>query len=1018
MAATATRKALAIVGATAFVLALAIALLRDDGRDCVLAPDAPTPLAERSHETATGDRKNAADRTVRTAPFDPATEPVTRSGSGLHLTGRFVDDDRFPLAGVEVKGATAGVETVTAATDSNGNFDFWLPEPDRTDDAYIQVFATDGRGHGRILYWRLEPRGAPFWDFGTLALRNLRPFTIRVTSGNDAVAGASIRVATELHTLFTGSERSAFLSGATDSAGLFQFAWAYDDSPCVHVRARDGRCATRVLGESDGTDTCVFDLEPVAPLTVRVISSKGGAPIPGVTLYAGRGDVASLRSSGYWFSSGVPTDATGTARIDGVPASWPVSVRILRAPGWVAPEAQEWFDLGKERSLTVKLDPSPDELGARWPIDTTGGAPPPDGSACRISVEHPSNPAARVLAAHVEGEFLVCETFERGEGWGTAGVATAADGRQAVVAHTDWQSTGEPVRFVAPARVIAKVVAEGHPVPGVIVLRDASDSSPSWGITDAAGTVIFESTFPRPCSISVRPAALALRAPPTDEDVPPGGTRSLQVAQAPLLPRLGDRCVTVNPVTAPETTVTIDLGVRVDTTVHVTVDGKPRLPADFEFLPDDPVTFATDWSEDPASGTLHFSWWIPPEGSIPAVTCTGGDLPPAMFPERPIPPDRKLRFDVGIGAAAKVAIAVTLPSSRAVDLVLCQLESGPSAPHGAKFGPMSRPMIDDTSSAHFRAEWADLPLGRYRAFETTTGTPGPLLDLTSPATTVEVSWDLSHIFFVEGRVIVPDGEALIDTQVAWSVEDPALPVLCGATELKGTGSVDEAGMFSMQIRGDRPVELTVIHPTLRPDPQRGHVVVRGPRQNLQLELVRAPRATMTIRGADVAPASPPSVAGDVTLTVPGAAADSAFTTPLIQTKDGYCFGGYEPGVYDIAVAVSGHVPVLLRGVELPRGRDADVGIVRVVRNGSLRVTIERVDCPADAELELELVPITQHVPMRIETVNPSTPACLVPSLAPGDWQLRLGPTEGRPSWTIRQSITIKSGEETRITYRR
>src|ERR1043165_9830344 len=75
---------------------------------------------------------------------------------------------------------------------------------------------------------------------------------------------------------------------------------------------------------------------------------------------------------------------------------------------------------------------------------------------------------------------------------------------------------------------------------------------------------------------------------------------------------------------------------------------------------------------------------------------------------------------------------------------------------------------------------------------------------------------------------------------------------------------------------------------------------------------------------------------------------------IMRTKDGGCFAGLPPGRTDLTLQIHPFAPMKLDAVEILGGRDTDLGVLRLLQPGRLRIAIERVALPADCDLEVEL----------------------------------------------------------------
>ena len=204
----------------------------------------------------------------------------------------------------------------------------------------------------------------------------------------------------------------------------------------------------------------------------------------------------------------------------------------------------------------------------------------------------------------------------------------------------------------------------------------------------------------------------------------------------------------------------------------------------------------------------------------------------------------------------------------------------------------------------------DLRTGRYRVFDAWSGLATDAVDVRGGETT-EIRLDLARSGWAEGRVEAPSGSDLAGATVR--VDDgPPRPA---------------AGAFKVRVPGDRTVRIAVGHPTLQPDPLRGHADVTAPRDGIVLRLVAGPTASLRF-DPPLGEAARGSRPRWVLLFSGPVAGDPAFTREGVLDAEGrsLAFGAPPPGTYTVWIDAGPFAPVVLPDRRFGDG-DTDLGAV-------------------------------------------------------------------------------------------
>jgi hypothetical protein len=475
-------------------------------------------------------------------------------------------------------------------------------------------------------------------------------------------------------------------------------------------------------------------------------------------------------------------------------------------------------------------------------------------------------------------------------------LAVAADGSIAELHEPHGKPEGVPTSFRRPRRIEVRVAEPGGaPVPGIGVQARGENGSPWSSVvrTDDLGRATID--------------GLAARALKVNAGVTPTDDWGLEAGDAD--------------VTAGDARVDVPFGRVHDVAVRVRVDGEPRLPSGVTWSVEGHVE---EVREDADAGVLRFRV-RPREADATAGSISIGgrgyldghaELPWALGPA-PI----EVEVDL-VRAGVLVSTIAAAEGARLVVAVEALVEAEEWTNRG-----YSLPQYV-AAGVH---RWEDVPHGTYRLRDVATGLVSEPVEVRGGKTPGSLSLDLTRVYEVSGRVVVPEG---------YEADGVRLQVLGPGIDFARPGSaayVRPDGSFRVKAPAGRPVTLRVAHATLRPAPDGGSVAVTGPRDNVVLRLVEGPTATLRLALPDVAGVEIEH-GGTVALYLASVGGEAVSTHDLTLTPGAARFGGFTPGTYAVWIDFPPFAPRTLDSVALGAGR-TDLGPVALEAGSSIRVRV-------------------------------------------------------------------------------
>jgi len=273
-----------------------------------------------------------------------------------------------------------------------------------------------------------------------------------------------------------------------------------------------------------------------------------------------------------------------------------------------------------------------------------------------------------------------------------------------------------------------------------------------------------------------------------------------------------------------------------------------------------------------------------------------------------------------------------------------------------------------------------------------------------------VRLDLSRAATIDVTVAGPDGVPLDAACV--DVDDPAAPErgplrreLCNRV---GPGARRSA---SVVIPGDRPLRLVAWHPTLRPDGERGAVVVTMPPAE-PVALVLAGGATLSFQLAPPPDSANQNRWASTVLLFDGAAEGPAAARLTIQGWSPMTAGCAAPGRATVWVLLPIGAPHVFPGVELREGVN-DMGTLRPDPGSSI---LARFAVPAgQAAPEVVLSAIRLDPPVYgSEREATADGEVALSGLGPGRFEFIVRPATGREEILFRKVVTLDGSRDAAV----
>ena len=893
-----------------------------------------------------------------TGPADP-DEPV--------VVGRVVDETRTPVAKAAVVRVRDGLRDRTTTSGPDGRFEVAGGlRAQASGGAHtvlsVRVVTHDGRTAIRRAW--VGPSTPARVDLGTIVVRPGDALRARVTRGGVPVAGAAV----VLQRSEAGPDYLTIASARSGEDGVAAFPpSAKGRYRVVAAAPGSGRGAVELaLPRADAAAPLEVALPEERRLEIRLVDAATKAPVSGAEVEVHEQVITRGGGTIVPYEPAIrlaPSDGRGVVEVSGLGAD-SMLVLGVRAPGRppLGLYGNETPHVPKgATSLVVEL---PRGRTVRWKA-VDGDVPRPPGGTTLVL-----RPVRRWTwipdTARIEGEDVVAD----GVGpWALHAEARAPDGAVAVLVAGASEERGGETRFTA-RRVIEVVATEpdGRPAEGVFVFARRSDAwdDVTWARTDAAGAATLPVSIGRTNRFEVL-ASLGSRAevgrPVGTVDLAEGGAR---VAFA------------VQPVA--------------EYAIEVRRDGAPFLPLEYTLSAGVANEQVDGIEEEPSTGRLRFrSRSFDP--TLDLTLHADGFLPARASAA----PGAITRID--LQGAGSVLLRLTPPSDRGYQI---QLQRWVAEAGGWEW--ITRYRQEEVDGGH-RGE--GLEPGRYRLVEPNARVATPEFEVAGGRTTT-LSWDLSRLAWVEGRVEAPEGTDLAQAVVRTDLPDVA--ARAGRTPpppSQGIVRAGKDGRFALRVPGDRDVALTVAHPEHVPAAPGGVATVRGATSGVVLRLEAGSATRIRFDPDPRAPVRPSPYRVLLFRGDPGGA--PALERTLLDEGDAFRFAGFEPGRWTLWIDLPRHAPLVLRGVELGSGA-TDLGTVRLADGASIVLRVARPDAP-----RLRAWVVARHLgePAYERSVHTDADEVRLPGLGPGRFQVQAGAADRGPS--IDRTVEVDGATDVPLT---
>jgi hypothetical protein len=884
----------------ALVAAVAATLAIVGGSDDVRQPaDALNPAP------AAGTAPSAGPVPVVRVRGEAAVASQEKS-AGVRLTGTVIDEDEAPVPGATVRALRGGDVVAETKSDDEGSFALACGQRPADGIATVGICARLGAERaGYAVYTMLED-APPEDDVGEVQLERAVALTARVEDAAGPVAGARVFVGS-----FFGS---IFATSTTDAHGVARFdatpatdAWLFAYAP--------GR--GRARGEiPDGRDPKVPLVLTLTARTIRVsvVGVPESVPLAGQRIAA---RLVTTDDSRRLYSDLVPplaipaTGDTGIVSVEDVAADDAVEFRRV-AP---AIESDPWRFTGhfarpvvaEAHEVEVRVD-VPSGQTARWPIVASEVPTPADGTL--VTLERgtagalPTGPRKLV----VDGAFLVGAGFARGE---IRGLARTPDGAVAQLG-----PPGSDARFVRPRRVEVTVRdADGSPVEGVrLALRDSAGREAADECeSDSDGRATFAGLEP--------------------------GLGTLDLSARTGAPA-EVRWVASVDLSASDARVDVRLERPQEIVLRVTTDGEARLPEGWTVLVGRAIRTDARVVE-PAE--IHVLATEDDPGAPVRVVLRAGGFCDCAADVTFDPARAPVTVDMPLSSGATLLAEFRPP--RGADGIYAQAvlqRLGPRGWEPCREHPVWVLARGETAGAR---RFDHVPPGRYRLLSNACQFASQPVDVALGRGIVSLRLDLSRGGPARVRVVGPDDRPVPNSWVTVEVPDSDWPMPHVGEELfapraGGPFSFDAGsdGECVVLLPGDHPVRLVARHPTLRPDPERGSVVVTE--SSAEVPTIRLVEGPVIEFAATPAADWTPSGLGVCTVRLFRGAPSAEPDATVVASSDGtrYRAGGMPPGRYTVWIGLPGSAPVVIADVDLRDGVN-DLGTIRRRPGCALRVRV-------------------------------------------------------------------------------
>jgi hypothetical protein len=881
------------------------------------------------------------------------TEVTEASGATRYLSGRVVDDRRYPRDGVEVLVIRNDLPVGRARTAGGGRFRVAAgPVPEHREDP-ILIHAADPRV-GAVVVRRYFPEGGSAKDVGTLVLGEAHDLHVLVVKAGAPVPGARVVCC---------SQGQALQERAADASGEVVFRHL-PSAASWHVFATDPRGARGVARaplpreEPGPLEVTLLDGHD---LRVTVVDAKSGTPIAGARVVpwtmSAPGQFGFLR-----MVTGAPpprTDTQGATVVRAIQA-WDSPFIEVRATGFFGPGRSRFVSIGRgQKHRRVALEPV---RRVSWPVSSGELPSPTDGEVIRFRQTAGTFERYFPNEGRMSDGRIVVEGFEAGS-W--SAMAVAPDGGLAPVFISSGDDTGPETTFRIPRRVEVVVRDTARePVRGMVIeVRKQGRLIPPHAATDGEGRALLDGFWGELVDVymgsfsgSRQPAVLL-------------GTLDLERGDGKLEVEIGAERIVV---------------------LDVSIDGERRLPATFDISVSNGHTGLIE--EDAARGTVRFAVRPHDPAEPMSVTMSAPDSSSltATIPLRS--PGEEIRLPMALAGATTLLVELIAPQDS-----YCMLSH---QRWDEKTGTWIS--LGQLIGLNGREEIHALPKGRYRILDVPSGVTTEDIEVSGGAGVLETRLDLSQVGWVRGQVLLPESADPRQTRIRCSGE--------------GIAFVDKPtrhdGGFAVRVPGGRPVKLSAWHPLSRPHPERAAVTLTGPRDDILLELLGRSRARFRTRSQ----LSSYHLLYEKhrVLLYRGEPGGVPLAEHALVPEDGaLVFGGFEPGTYTLWIDVPTHTPLILRDVTLGEG-ETDLGTLTLDPGIAVRVGIPTEPGATAPRITISAESRQDPVYHRHTNSYGETEAVLQ-GLGPGRFKVRIGLIKGDPQETVHE-ITVDGNSDVRLLF--
>lgn len=881
-----TATLLAAVGAVAWMV-----LRQDSGETDGGSRGGTSPAP--SVESGTGAAVASASTAGEAIAAEPFAGPTPTAGSGTGpsegnsggtpVTGRVVDDRRRPVAGAEVKLFRHGRPPVAGSTDVRGRFriPFGPVRPGRSEGAAIRVRRGEAGGSGSCTH-RGDLEGAI--DAGTIVLGPTGSLEIAVREVGAAAADVPVLVASG------GVVVAGARTGDDGVARFHGMTAAYYEIQAARTPRRRATAIARMSLPSAGPTRIDLELRDGREILVTVVEAGTEAPIPGARVQAWverHFEVAPREIPIAEPFAPPPTDAAGRTRVTG--AEEGLRVRVSAdAEDFAPPEHVAWVPPARSEAR-VRLAR---ELVLAWPIVDGEVPAPPQGSVIELVPDYFTTLRQGLVTG---GRLVVAGArYEMFGAW-----ALAPDGSIARLQ----SPPRNPISF-RRARAVDVVVTDtrGGPLEGCEI-GVASGFTPLAPVarTDAAGHARVGGLFGG--IVDVQAGFGGPRRPVGTVDLDQGDGR-LAVTLEPAMPAV----------------------------IRVSVDGERRLPARYSLRLNGGLHGAIE--EDAERGDLTFSL-IPTDAESPVrATLSSPEHPDAEADLVLQEAGYACEASIDLRSGSTLILHVRPPPMGGQSIEIESWCSKTGIWKTMERQPTVRSA--DPGDAHVLV-LAGLPPSRYRARDLGRRIVSEPVEVAGNGGTYEISFDLSAVFRVSGRVEFPPGTSSHEVFVLVEgdgIERRELAWRRGfAPDVEGL-RVGAQGEFTAWGLAGRTIRLRPWHPVYSPAADRGEITVDRAQDDVVLRLERRTEAVLRLsEGSTRAMNNFPSTWPAVLLyrgRPEGPPAVRLLASGEIR------FGGFEPGTWTIWIDVPQRAPLVLRDVLLGEGV-TDLGSAKPERGSILKL---------------------------------------------------------------------------------